>query len=146
MEGLEKGIVTEAPSLMSSIGTVAEDAVNAVEEILQNDGSEMRITPVLDMTDVYTQLADFKKSGWSEELQPLMSMGPTNPSMRSIAALTQVAAPVSKLGTAELNNLKSPSNATYNFTQNNYSPKALSRIEIYRQTRNQFSGFKELVK
>jgi hypothetical protein len=32
---------------------------------------------------------------------------------------------------------------TYNFIQNNTSPKALSRIEIYRQTRNQFAQFKE---
>ena len=31
--------------------------------------------------------------------------------------------------------------ATYNFTQNNYSPKSLSRSEIYRQTKNQFSQF-----
>jgi len=30
-------------------------------------------------------------------------------------------------------------NNTYNFTQNNTSPKALSRLEIYRQTRNQFT-------
>lgn len=29
-----------------------------------------------------------------------------------------------------------------NFTQNNYSPKALSRIEIYRQTNNQFTAMK----
>ena len=28
----------------------------------------------------------------------------------------------------------------YQFTQNNYSPKALSRIDIYRQTRNQFAS------
>ena len=28
---------------------------------------------------------------------------------------------------------------TYNFTQNNTSPKALSRLEIYRQTKNQFN-------
>ena len=28
---------------------------------------------------------------------------------------------------------------TYTFNQNNYSPKALSRLEIYRQTRNQLS-------
>jgi hypothetical protein len=27
----------------------------------------------------------------------------------------------------------------YNFTQNNYSPKALSRIDIYRQTQRQIS-------
>lgn len=32
---------------------------------------------------------------------------------------------------------------TYNFEQNNYSPKALSTLEIYRQTRNQFAMAKE---
>lgn len=30
----------------------------------------------------------------------------------------------------------------YNFTQNNYSPKALNRLEIYRQTRNEFARLK----
>ena len=34
---------------------------------------------------------------------------------------------------------------TYQFTQNNYSPKALSRVEIYRQTKNQFSMMKRMV-
>lgn len=33
----------------------------------------------------------------------------------------------------------------YNFNQYNTSPKALSRIEIYRDTRNQFARFKEAV-
>ena len=32
------------------------------------------------------------------------------------------------------------------FTQNNYSPKALSRVEIYRQTRNQLSTVERMVK
>lgn len=35
--------------------------------------------------------------------------------------------------------------ATYSFTQINNSPKALSRLEIYRQTKNQFSAMKGLV-
>lgn len=39
----------------------------------------------------------------------------------------------------------SESGATYQFTQNNYSPKALSRVEIYRQTKNQFSAFERKV-
>ena len=34
---------------------------------------------------------------------------------------------------------------TYTFTQNNYSPKALSRLDIYRQTKNQFSALKGAV-
>lgn len=33
----------------------------------------------------------------------------------------------------------------YQFTQNNYSPKALSRVDIYRQTNNQFSKFERMV-
>lgn len=34
---------------------------------------------------------------------------------------------------------------SYSFVQNNYSPKALSRIDIYRQTKNQFSALKGLM-
>lgn len=34
---------------------------------------------------------------------------------------------------------------TFNFTQNNYSPKALTRLEIYRQTNNQFSSLRRRV-
>lgn len=36
-------------------------------------------------------------------------------------------------------------NQSFNFTQNNYSPKSLSRTDIYRQTKNQFSMAKEAV-
>ena len=32
-----------------------------------------------------------------------------------------------------------------NFTQNNYSPKALSRLDIYRQTKNQLATVKKVV-
>lgn len=43
------------------------------------------------------------------------------------------------------NGESSPTGNTYQFTQNNYSPKALSRIDIYRQTKNQFTAMKGLV-
>ena len=42
-------------------------------------------------------------------------------------------------------NEQSKDGATYSFVQNNYSPKALSRLDIYRQTKNQFSALKGLV-
>ena len=38
------------------------------------------------------------------------------------------------------------SGSTFSFTQNNYSPKSLSRVELYRQTNNQFSAFERMVK
>ena len=43
------------------------------------------------------------------------------------------------------NGVNSPNGNTYTFTQNNYSPKALSRDEIYRQTKNQFSAMERMV-
>ena len=39
--------------------------------------------------------------------------------------------------------MSDPSSSTITFNQYNTSPKALSRIDIYRQTRNQLSQFKE---
>ena len=35
---------------------------------------------------------------------------------------------------------------SFSFVQNNYSPKALSRVDIYRQTKNQFSAMERMVK
>lgn len=40
------------------------------------------------------------------------------------------------------NSTKLQNGNTFSFVQNNYSPKALSQIEIYRQTKNQFSAMK----
>jgi hypothetical protein len=40
------------------------------------------------------------------------------------------------------NSENDPSNRGISFVQNNYSPKALSRLEIYRQTRNQIHQLK----
>lgn len=49
-------------------------------------------------------------------------------------------------GTAQpqdMNSNRGIGGSQFNFTQNNYSPKALSRIDIYRQTKNQFTAMKE---
>ena len=35
-------------------------------------------------------------------------------------------------------------NKNYSFVQNNYSPKALSRLDLYRQTRNQFALYEAM--
>ena len=42
-------------------------------------------------------------------------------------------------------NYQQPAPNTFSFVQNNYSPKSLSRSEIYRQTNNQFSAFRKAV-
>ena len=46
------------------------------------------------------------------------------------------------MAAAVSNNTTNNSNVTYNFNQTNNSPKALSRFDIYRQSKNLLSGVK----
>ena len=57
-----------------------------------------------------------------------------------------ISARFSRDANAEIQNgVNTPTKSNvYQFTQNNYSPKALSRVEIYRQTNNQFSTFERM--
>lgn len=48
----------------------------------------------------------------------------------------------SRLGGQQLAQAEPIQQTTYNFTQNNTSPKALNNTEIYRQTKTQFARFK----
>ena len=58
-----------------------------------------------------------------------------------------ISAGMSRVSGEEIQNgeNKPVSGGTFSFVQNNYSPKPLSRIEIYRQTKNQISTMKGLV-
>ena len=55
---------------------------------------------------------------------------------------TANAALIGGYGTTAVSNTTNNSNVTYNFNQTNNSPKALSRFDIYRQSKNLLSGVK----
>ena len=89
---------------------------------------EPTIRPVLDLSDVATE-AGRLNTLFSRNRAMSVSLGMSN-----------------RVLDKELQNEERISMGnTYQFTQNNYSPKALSRIDIYRQTKNQFSAMKGLV-
>lgn len=103
---------------VSKIGEYIEDGIDA----------QPTIRPVLDLSQV--------RAGASK-LTALLSRD---------QALSISAGMNRETGAAVQNGESTPASGnTYTFTQNNYSPKALSRIEIYRQTKNQFSAMKGLV-
>ena len=118
-------------------------------------------------TSVYkagAELADSAYKGTSEAIKRLASYVDTEidsqPTIRPVLDLTDVtngfgqlntmlsrkqavgiSASMDRIGSVEVNeNGSAPAfGNSYNFVQNNYSPKALSTSEIYRQTKNQFS-------
>lgn len=105
------------------------DAVVGITNAIDNDlDAEPVIRPVLDLTNV--------ESG-TKRINALMSRG------QALA----VNATMNRVASDRFNDLNhnGETGSTYNFTQNNYSPKALSRAEIYRQTRNQFSVMERMV-
>ena len=116
--------------MASSAKTGLSDAISKVKDVIDGKiDSQPAIRPVLDLTDVETK---------SHRLNALLSRSQA----LSISTGMRVAQE------RELQNEGENRNSTgnnYKFTQNNYSPKALSRTEIYRQTKNQFSAYERLV-
>lgn len=128
----------EVESVAYSLGTRACDGLN---EGIQN-GVEGGITPVIDMSDVMDALDDFD-STYRPTIKPRLDMSDVDPALSNMNA---VASYMGNRGVEKSQETEPSTPASFNFTQNNYSPKALSRIDIYRQTRNQFSTVKEMIK
>ena len=109
--------LTGATSIVSKLS----DAING------NLDAEPTIRPVLDLSNV---------EHGATRLSSLLS--------QSKAATIRIGmAPEEERGTDTADGSRAGN--TYTFTQNNYSPKALSRLDIYRQTKNQFSALKGAV-
>lgn len=128
----------EVESVAYSLGTRACDGLN---EGIQN-GVEGGITPVIDMSDVMDALDNFDNT-YRPTIKPRLDMSDVDPALSNMNA---VASYMGNRGVEKSQETKPSTPASFNFTQNNYSPKALSRIDIYRQTRNQFSTVKEMIK
>ena len=100
------------------------------------DDDTFTIAPVLDLSQVGTGIA---------QISSMMSGAATG---MEIAAKVREGFEAKKKSVSEGTSkntsgiLKSIVN---NFTQNNYSPKALSRLDIYRQTKNQLATVKKVV-
>lgn len=115
--------------MADSAKTGLGNAIAKVKDMIDNgvDGQPM-IRPILDLSDVEEK---------SHRLNTLFSRS------QALTISTGIAA---ARGRNLQNEDTNPNTGnSYNFTQNNYSPKALSRTEIYRQTKNQFSAMERMV-
>lgn len=100
------------------------------------------IRPVLDMSDIYSTLDEFD-SVYTPTIRPTLDMTGADPGYSNVAA---VAAYDSRNvdGYETETRTSVATVAPISFTQNNYSPKNLSRVDIYRQTRNQLDAYEEI--
>lgn len=118
-------------------GTILDslkEAMIEVGEVLSSDlDMSPVIRPVIDLDAVDSGIKDinarkFNLSGLNDSVSKVAA---------TIARDRQETTPPSEI---------TKDGKVVSFVQNNYSPKPLSRLEIYRNTKNQFSALKEVLK
>lgn len=142
MDGLSKGISDGSDGATKALTSSADDLVAAAQATLGKvpdllggiTDMEPTITPVLDLSQVQKD---------AQQLSDLTNVTPITAAAsfgQATAASQEVSA--SQQAVADAMAVAKP---TFEFNQNNYSPEALSEIEIYRQTNNQLSTLKRVV-
>ena len=149
VDGFALGITKNAPRAYSSIESLANRAIKTFSVAMDsaNDVSSARITPVLDMSEIYEAMSDFgvNDEEWSPVIRPILDMSRVNPGLKNLRAIVANKAQTNGVENQNGSTINNASNSMV-FNQYNYSPKALNRVEIYRQTNNQFAAMKGLVR
>ena len=112
---------SSSSSIKDSISKTAQKIGDTLSKALSGSPT---IKPVVDLSDVKSSVSKIN-------------------TMFSSTQATSISSGLNSGKTVGKSSSASSGATTYNFTQNNYSPKALSRIDIYRQTKNQFSTLKK---
>lgn len=138
MEGLAIGFRNSTKLVTDSITNAADSAMAALKRSMSNmsrfvsdnlDASPV-ITPVLDLSQVQSKARDLANLANVVPITAAASFGQASViSSEQTAVQEELATPV-------------PGGTSVKFEQNNYSPEALSEVEIYRQTKNQLSQLK----
>ncbi len=148
-ENVDLGMINGIRAYLSRVGAAGTDlgretidsmksAIGHISDIVNNEmDSEPTIRPVLDMTNVQNGV---------QEINSLFSKGLNmSASYDKALAVTRSNKVGSSVSEIHPSNYQQPTSNSFNFVQNNYSPKALSRKDIYRQTKNQFAAMKGAV-
>lgn len=139
-EGLALGIIDKMAYVNQASEDMADNAAStlayayqAIDDIVKNDDDfQPVITPVLNMDTLKSQAGSID------------GILRTHRGIDMTATRTRLGYMYAKDAdrTDQNGNNNGIGTTNYNFTQNNYSPKSLSRTEIYRQTNNQFARLK----
>ncbi len=144
-QGLQIGIQNNAKYVANAASTMVRGLIQNVQDPLSKMGDiqaldidvNPTITPVLDLSTIEGQAAYLNSM-----LSSTIGVGYSSKLIGDITAIPRQRDTGHAVETAE----KTPQQIVnnYDFTQNNTSPKALSRYDIYKQTRTQFRQFEQM--
>lgn len=128
-ENVQKNMEEHWEDIISPIS----DAARLASEAFSDVNASPTIAPIVDMSNV--ENAANSLNGMFDDQQ----LNFNNVNFGGYASLQASRVGYTDPSQNNQNGSNQPNNVTYTFNQNNYSPKPLSRIDIYRQTSNQFS-------
>ena len=131
---------TVANQMSEEVGKSAKESIGVISSIFANSFEvDPTITPTVDLSNVESS---------AQEAVRMFNDSLGNVSVRASGVYTGIDQAVEAKNNSIIQNKDFPNGNggnVFNFNQTNNSPKSLSRIEIYRDTRNQFSAFKRYV-
>lgn len=140
--GLAYGVKDYTRGVITEVNTLGRKAVDEMGKVLGGISDYLdtdvnltpTIVPVVDMTHVEKSFGDFETKHTVPIDLSLASRKASDISLRSNQTVNprEIALPDDKKQVAPV----------ISYVQNNYSPKELSRIDIYRQTRNQLAALR----
>lgn len=119
-------------------------------------GAEMAAAAKNGLSNAISKVRDFVEGNMDTQptIRPVLDLSEVRSGAHMLSALLSrsqamtISTEMNRQTASEIQNGETAIPAagnSYSFVQNNYSPKSLSRIDIYRQTKNQFSALKGLV-
>ena len=140
-EGFALGLHDKIREVRNAALRVGQSSVDAFGEAIADitditEDLDPVITPIVDLSDVMKA---------ADSINDLFSKAVTNVNSNVTSASNSMNRKNTTNGLQNIQNDDGSGNTNVTFIQNNNSPKALSRIDIYRQTRNQLAQFREAV-
>lgn len=145
-QGMAKGILyssdlvrnaSEHLSLESmSSAREMKNAIDAIMSSIEDFNPEIVLTPVVDLSGVKQDIDEITALFNRSTALTIGNIETTGAAFNSSLGKGKTEEVAGKITT-------DAGGANYNFVQNNYSPKALRRVEIYRGTQKQIRQFKE---
>lgn len=127
VDGLIDGIRSKTEQALAEARSLAESVSSAINSAMSSVDLSPTITPKLDLSESALKVNKLDVS-------------------YSTAKASSIGSTMDKTPAKDSDSSKSKSSGnSYNFTQNNYSPKSLSSTDIYRQTKNQFAAMERML-
>ena len=139
-EGFIIGIDMRTMYAAAAAYKMGSDSIDALNAGIQN-GEITRVMPVLDTSDLYNQMDEFDGI-YRPVIKPTLDMSDVDPAYRNMTAVATARYSGYDVKSGPQDTSVS-GGSVVNYTQNNYSPKALSSVEIYRQTKNQLNSLEK---